>query len=69
MVTPSGGSPVTVSVAGSVAQDAAGNANASSNNYTMVYDATAPTVAITGPSTIATSPFNATITFLRMLQH
>ena len=29
----------------------------------MVYDAAAPTVAITGPSTIATSPFNVTITF------
>ena len=63
MVTPSGGSPVTVSVAGSVAQDAAGNANASSNNYTMVFDAAAPTVAITGPSTIGTSAFNVTITF------
>ena len=29
----------------------------------MVYDAAAPTVSITGPSTIGTSAFNVTITF------
>ncbi|MDC1384032.1 Ig-like domain-containing protein, partial [Candidatus Puniceispirillum sp.] len=63
IVTPTGGAAVVVSVAGGVAQDAAANVNASSNNYSMTYDNAAPTIAITGPGTIATSAFDVTITF------
>ena len=48
-VTPSGDGSVTVDVAGSVAQDTAGNNNSAAVQLTRSYDNTAPTVAITSP--------------------
>ncbi len=65
-ITPSGQGTVTVNIAGSVAQDAAGNNNSAATALTRVYDNVAPTVIISSGATnpTNTSPIPVTITFL-----
>ncbi|CAA0108082.1 Uncharacterised protein [BD1-7 clade bacterium] len=64
LVTPNADGDVTLNIAGSVANDAAGNGNSQSNAFAILHDATQPTVQITstetGPVNVA---FTATITF------
>ncbi|MBF0312019.1 MAG: hypothetical protein HQK52_01315 [Oligoflexia bacterium] len=64
-VTPSGEGAVTVSIAGSVAQDAAGNNNTASNVLSRIYDITSPTVVVASIAPINTnvSPIPVTINF------
>ena len=61
LITPS--ADYSVSVAASVAQDAAGNDNAVSATASGTYDADAPTVTITDVPTTANAAFTATFTF------
>ncbi|WP_343165236.1 MULTISPECIES: beta strand repeat-containing protein [Hyphobacterium] len=62
-ITPAGDGSVTVDVAGATATDAAGNASTAATQYSVVSDATAPTLAITGPSGPVSGAFTATFTF------
>jgi hypothetical protein len=64
-ITPSGQGAVTVDVAGSVAQDAAGNSNTVATQFSIVYDSVVPTVAITSGEADPTSnsPFSVTVQF------
>lgn len=64
-LVPTSDGPITVDVAGSVAQDAAGNNNSAATQFTITYDTTAPTVALTSGAAdpLSTSPFNVTVTF------
>lgn len=64
-VTPTGEGTVSVDVAGSVAQDAAGNNNSAATQYSTVYDSVAPTVTITSTASNPTknSPLPMTATF------
>ncbi|MBL8029045.1 MAG: hypothetical protein JNL74_21665, partial [Fibrobacteres bacterium] len=64
-VTPTGTGNVVISINAAVAQDAAGNNNTAATPVTVIYDATAPTVAITGAPTHKnnTTPFAVTATF------
>ena len=61
LITPS--ADYAVSVAADAAEDAAGNGNTASETASGVYDATAPTVAITGVPDSASGAFTATFTF------
>ncbi|WP_158560759.1 Ig-like domain-containing protein [Paenibacillus contaminans] len=64
-ITPTADGQVTVNIAAGVTADAAGNFNTAAAPYSTVYDATAPTVAITSAAANPTnqSPFSVTITF------
>ncbi|MEB3356695.1 MAG: Ig-like domain-containing protein [Synechococcales bacterium] len=57
-VTPDSDGEITVSLAGAIAQDAAGNDNTASNLLALTADLTAPTVTL---NTAATSPINGTV--------
>ncbi|TVV42459.1 Ig-like domain-containing protein, partial [Thalassolituus sp. C2-1] len=63
LITPTADGSVTVDVAGSVAQDGVGNNNTAATQLAVTYDATAPTVAISGASGSINAPFTATFTF------
>ncbi|BDX07600.1 hypothetical protein MACH26_31210 [Planctobacterium marinum] len=62
-VTPSSEGSVTLDVAASVATDSASNGNTAATQYSVDYDATAPTIDITGPTTSQNAAFTATFTF------
>ena len=64
LITPTADGDVTIDVAADVAQDAASNDNKSATQYSVLYDATNPTVAITtnAPDPVNT-PFDITVTF------
>jgi hypothetical protein len=64
-VTPSAQGTVTVNVAGSAAQDAAGNNNTAATQLSRTFDSVAPTVTIssTTASTTNVNPIPVTITF------
>ena len=64
-ITPGGGSDITIAIAANVAADAAGNGNQTATPETVAWDATAPTVEITGaPQLVADDdPFVVTVTF------
>ncbi|MEK7793741.1 MAG: Ig-like domain-containing protein, partial [Candidatus Hydrogenedentota bacterium] len=63
-LTPTGQGTVTANIAGSIAQDTAGNNNTAASQFSIVFDSAAPTVAITSSATSPTStapiPFTAT---------
>jgi len=63
LITPTADGSVTVDVAGSVAQDGVGNSNTAATQLAVTYDATAPTVAISGASGNINAAFTATFTF------
>ncbi len=63
LITPTADGSVTVNVAAAVAQDAAGNNNTAATQLAVTYDATAPTVAISGASGVVNGPFTAIFTF------
>ncbi|MEZ4705112.1 MAG: Ig-like domain-containing protein [Bdellovibrionota bacterium] len=64
-ITPTSNGPVTVDVAGGVAQDSASNGNTAAAQFSIAYDGTAPSVSITSglSSPTNTSPIPVTITF------
>ena len=62
-ITPTGAGNVTIDVAAAVAQDVASNDNEAASQVVVTYDATAPTVEITGPSGVVMEPFTITFTF------
>jgi len=61
-VTPSAQGAVTVNVAGSVAQDAAGNLNSAAPQLSRTYDTVAPTVAI-GPPSLSVADNSVAVTY------
>ncbi|UXD86831.1 Ig-like domain-containing protein [Thalassolituus hydrocarboniclasticus] len=63
LITPTADGSVTVDVAGSVAQDGVGNNNTAATQLAVTYDATAPTVTISGASGTINAAFTATFTF------
>jgi hypothetical protein len=63
LITPTAEGAVTVNVAAAAAQDAAGNNNTAATQLAVTYDATAPTVVISGASGVVNGPFTATFTF------
>ncbi|MGB1221295.1 MAG: Ig-like domain-containing protein, partial [Alcanivoracaceae bacterium] len=63
LVTPSADGAFTVDVAAAVAQDGAGNDNTAATQVAGTYDATAPTVSITGVPAITNTSFTATVQF------
>ena len=63
LVTPTADGAVTLDVAGAVAVDVANNSNTAAAELAVTYDATVPTVAITGASGNINAAFTATITF------
>ncbi len=63
LITPTQEGSVTLDIAASVAQDAAGNDNAAATQATSVYDTTAPTATVSGVPSNSNSAFTATITF------
>ena len=62
-ITPTTDGNYTVSVAAGVAQDSAGNTNTASSTESGAYDATKPTVTITGVPAATNAAFTATFTF------
>ena len=64
-MTPSGQGAVTVDVADGVAQDSAANGNTAATQYSITYDSTSPTLALTSTATSPTkaSPVPMTATF------
>ena len=64
-ITPSSDGTVSVDIAANVAQDAAGNGNTAATQFSITYDATAPTVTISSTlsSPTNTSPIPITVTF------
>ncbi|MCB2387307.1 beta strand repeat-containing protein, partial [Thalassolituus alkanivorans] len=63
LITPTADGSVTVDVAGSVAQDAAGNNNTTALQLAVTYDGTQPSVVISGASGSINAAFTATFTF------
>lgn len=63
VITATADGAVTVDVAADRANDAATNGNIAGNQLSMTADSTAPTVAISGPTTDVNAAFNATFTF------
>jgi hypothetical protein len=61
-VTPSANGPVTIDVAGSVAQDAAGNVNSAALQASWTYDTAAPAVAI-GPPSLSVANNSVAVTY------
>jgi hypothetical protein len=62
-ITPTATGTVTVDVAAGVAQDDAGNDNTAATQFTLDADLTAPTLAISGPSSVQMDAFTVTFTF------
>ncbi|MCJ8270292.1 MAG: Ig-like domain-containing protein, partial [Psychrosphaera sp.] len=62
-VTPTIDGPVTLDVAAGVATDSATNGNTAATQYSVTYDATHPTLLITGPTATINGPFTTTFTF------
>ena len=64
-ITPDGQGDITIAIAANVAEDTAGNGNQAATDVTVTYDATAPTVAITGAPAVvgSTDAFEVTVTF------
>jgi Bacterial Ig-like domain/Divergent InlB B-repeat domain len=62
-ITPTADGAVTVDVAADVAADSAGNNNTAATQFSVTHDATAPTLAITGPAGPVSGTFTATFTF------
>ena len=62
-ITASSSGAVTVEVGAGVAQDAAGNDNTASAQYTVQADLEAPSVTLSGPSATQTGVFDVTIDF------
>ncbi|WP_221793391.1 tandem-95 repeat protein [Oceanobacter mangrovi] len=64
-VSPTADGTVTLDVNAGVATDGTGNSNTAASQFSITYDATAPTVAISSSETdpTASSPFAVTITF------
>ena len=62
-VTPTADGSVTLDVAANVAIDAASNNNIAATQYSVSYDATKPTLSISGPSVSTNGAFTATFTF------
>jgi hypothetical protein len=63
-ITPAADGPVTVDVAAGAAQDAAGNANTAATQFSIGFDGTPPTVALTSGATDPVSgAFTITATF------
>ena len=62
-ITPNAGGDISIDVAAAVAQDAAGNANTAADQANVVYDATAPDVAIQGSPGIVNSTDAFQVTF------
>jgi len=63
LITPISDGLVSVNVAASSVVDGAGNSNTSSNRLNVVYDATRPTLAISGPNSAQNTAFMANFTF------
>ncbi|MCW1931742.1 Ig-like domain-containing protein [Pararhodobacter zhoushanensis] len=63
LITPTADGPVTLDVAAAVAEDAGGNGNTAATQASSQYDATAPSITITGVPTLSSAPFTATFTF------
>ncbi len=63
VVTPITDGLVTLDIAADVAEDAASNGNTAASQFSVNYDATNPTVNITGASGVISTAFTATITF------
>ena len=63
LVTPSADGAVALNVAGAVAVDVANNSNTAAAELAVTYDATVPTVALSGASGNINAAFTATITF------
>lgn len=66
-ITPTSDNPVTVDVAAGVAKDTVNNTNTAATQFSVSYDATPPTVAITGPVGPLNTTFNATVTFSEIM--
>lgn len=62
-VIPLADGAMTVNVAADVVQDLAGNNNPAASQYSVLHDATAPTLSITGPAGPVSGAFPATFTF------
>ncbi|MEE9168108.1 MAG: Ig-like domain-containing protein [Candidatus Neomarinimicrobiota bacterium] len=64
-MTPTTDGVVTVDVPANAAEDAAGNGNAAATQFSVTYDATAPTTTISSTATSPTSssPISVTVTF------
>ncbi|MEE2565079.1 Ig-like domain-containing protein [Hyphobacterium marinum] len=63
-ITPAADGPVTVDIAAGAAQDAASNASTAATQFSLTYDATAPTVAITSSASgTVGGAFPITVTF------
>jgi len=65
-VTPTNDGTVTVDLVADKAQDTAGNNNTAATQFSITYDATAPTITISSPTTnspTSSSPIPVTITF------
>ncbi|WP_394228250.1 Ig-like domain-containing protein [Pseudoalteromonas spongiae] len=62
-ITPSNEGDVTIGVASSAAFDSAGNGNADAQEFSVNYDATAPTVVINGPANTQNDDFVISINF------
>ena len=64
-ITPDGNGAITIGIGANVAEDAAGNGNDAATDVTVPWDATAPTVAITGAPAVvgSTDAFDVTVTF------
>jgi hypothetical protein len=64
-LTPSGDGPITIDIGAGVAQDLAGNGNTAASQFGIVYDATAPSVAISSDESSPTNanPISVTIDF------
>ena len=62
-ITPTASGTVTVDVPANAAVDGAGNGNTAASRYSVAADLDAPTVTISGPTTVQTGAFDVTITF------
>ena len=64
-ITPDGQGDITIGIGANVAEDAVGNGNDAATDVTVTWDATAPTVAITGAPAVvgSTDAFDVTVTF------
>ena len=62
-ITPASDGIVSVNVGSAAAQDAAGNDNTASSQYSVTHDATAPSLSITGPAGPVNGAFLATFSF------
>ncbi len=63
LITPAGDGAVTIDVPAGAARDDDGNDSTAPARFSVLYDGTAPTVEIGGPTTPQNAPFEATFTF------